>query len=65
MREYSFILPLSSKENTIYLKASIDSMISQSLSPKEIIIIIDNVSNLDHLNLINNYKNDRIKIIHE
>ena len=63
MREYSFILPLSSKENTIYLKASIDSMIGQSFSPKEIIIIIDNVSNPDHLNLINNYKNDRIKII--
>lgn len=63
MKDYSFILPLSNEENPNFLKDSIDSMLSQSLSPKEIIIIIDNIINPDHLDIIKSYKENKFKII--
>lgn len=63
MFEYSFILPLYHKEHLNSLRDSIDSMINQTIPPKEILIIIDNISNPSHINLIKEYKEKKIKIL--
>lgn len=63
MFDYSFILPLYHKENLNSLKDSIDSIINQTIPPKEILITIDNISNPSHINLIKEYKEKKIKIL--
>lgn len=63
MFEYSCIIPLYHKDNLNALKESIDSIINQTVPPKEILIIIDNISNPTHLNLIKGYKEKKIKIL--
>ena len=45
-REYSVLMSVNFKEKPEFLKRSIDSMMSQSIAPSEIVIVL--LSNLIH-----------------
>ena len=63
MLEYSFLLPLYHRDDLNALREAIESIVNQTFSPKEILIIIDNISNPEHLKLINQFKDKKIKVL--
>ena len=63
MIDYTFILPLHHKDDLNSLKESIESIINQTVPPKQILIILDNIANSDHIKLIDGFKEKRFKIL--
>lgn len=55
--KYSVLMSVYYKEKPEYLNKSIESMMNQTLSPEQIVIVEDGLLNNDLEEIINNYKN--------
>lgn len=56
-KKYSVLMSLYIKEKPDYLKSSIESMLTQTVLPNQIVIVLDGPITVDLENIINEYKN--------
>lgn len=54
--EYSVLMSVYAKDNPEYLRASIDSMVNQTVAPEQIVLVVDDPVPTDIENVINQYR---------
>lgn len=56
MSDFSVLISVYFKENPIYLRQSLESVISQTLRPNEIVLVKDGPLTLELASIINEYE---------